>query len=78
MNLVLPAEVIARIEAETIRAIHAEFKPLLATRKQAAEMLGVQERALKRIGVPVIQLPGQRDRYAISDIQAAVAAGRVK
>ena len=78
MTITLPAEVIARIEAETIRTIRDEFKPLLATRKQAAEMLGVQERALKRIGLPVIQLPGQRDRYAIADLQAAVAAGRVK
>ena len=78
MTINLPADVMARIEAATIRTLQDELKPLLATPQQAADMLGVQKRALKRIGLPVIQLPGQRNKYAISDLHAAVESGRVK
>jgi len=78
MNVDIPAETLEEIKAAIIRAGSSEFEPLLATPKQAAIMLNCQVRGLRRMGLPKIQLPGQRDKYAVADIHAAIAAGRVK
>lgn len=67
-----------QVLSDAAQIVAKELEPLLATPKQAAAMLKCQVRGLKRVGLPKIQLPGQRDKYAVADIHAAIAAGRVR
>lgn len=78
MTITLDADMMARIEAAIIQSGKEVTKPILISSTKTAEMLGIQKRALKRTGLKPIQIPGQRDKYVISEVLALIEYCRVK